>query len=443
MPSPPSPAEPAKGTEPRRRFGLPRTFAALSNRDYRLLWIGTLGSFTAMQMQIVARGYLAYALTGSAVALGVVSLARGLPQMIFTLFGGVVADRVKKRNLLLVTQSLTGFMMLVTAVLVSTGTITIWQLVVLGFLEGSIFAFNMPTRQAFLPELVEQKDLMNAIALNNAGMNFTRIFGPALAGAMITIPFIGLERVFYFMAACYLLPVLMIFQMRPRFTGAGRKKAPMLEEFRGGIRYIARHEVLGMLLIIGLVPIMIGFTYQTLLPVFASDRVLNVGASGLGLMSTCVGAGALVGSLAVATMAGNLRRRGLFQLITGAAFGLSLVFFALSSHFYLALLALTLVGLSGSIYQSLNSTLLMSYADPQYYGRVMSVNMLGFSLTMIMPLPIGVVVDVIGAPLTVAINGALITAFVLAIGLLVKSYRRLEAAPTAERPPVRVAGVPG
>jgi MFS family permease len=393
-------------------------------------------------MSMVARGYLAFELTHSAAALGVVTFARALPQFFFTLFGGVLADRLPKRNLLLVTQALTGLIVLFTAVLVSSGVITIWQLVVLGFVEGSIFAFNMPARQAILPELVGQKGLMNAVALNNAGMNFCQVFGPALAGILISTRFIGLERVFFVMAACYLLPVFMLTQLRPVQGVARRAKASVMEELTSGLRYVKRHETLGMLLVIGLVPTLLGFSYQSLLPVFASEKVLNVGARGLGFMSTATGIGALVGSLVIASYT-DFKRRGLAQLTVGAGWGVTLVLFGMAGHFPTALLALVFVGLTASAYRSLNSTLIAAFSDQEYYGRVMSIQMLGFSMSMLTPLPVGLIVDRIGAPLTVAINGALITVFVVAVASLMRSYRNLEVSlPSAERAPERSTARP-
>src|SRR5262249_35586416 len=155
----------------------------------------------------------------------------------------------------------------------------------------------------------------------------------------ISLPLVGLTRVFYFQAACYLLPVLMLLRITPRYAPGGRHHAPMMQEFREGMRYIWRHETLAMLLVLGFVPLILGFPYQTLLPVFASSKVLDVGASGLGLMSTFVGLGALAGALTVASYA-NVRRRGLLQLSTGAAWGVSLMLFALSPDFHYALAAL-------------------------------------------------------------------------------------------------------
>jgi len=415
-----------------RGLKLPRTFAALANYDYRMLWIGTLGSSMAMNMNMIARGYLAYQLSGSAAILGAVSLARALPQVVFTLFGGVFADRVNKRRLMLYTQSTSGLILLSTAMLVHSGLITIWLLVLLGFLEGSIFAFNMPARQALVPELVEPKDVMNAVALSNASMNATSIIGPSLAGLLISLPFIGLTYVFYFMAACYIIPVFMITQITPRFVGRARKHGSVLQEFRGGLSYVFHHDVLAMLLLIGFVPVILGFSYQSLLPVFASSSVLNVGASGLGLMSTFAGIGGLTGSLFVASYT-RARRRGLMQLVTGASFGIFLALFALSPNFYVALGALLFVGFTASVYRSLNSTMLTMLCEPEYYGRVMSLNMLGFTTSMLMPLPIGLVVDRVGPQPTIAVVGLIIALFVFAIATFAKSYRRLEMDVTAER----------
>jgi predicted MFS family arabinose efflux permease len=187
-----------------------------------------------------------------------------------------------------------------------------------------------------------------------------------------------------------------------------------------------------MLLIIGLVPMLLGFSYQSMLPVFAGPKVLDVGASGLGLMSTFTGAGSLVGSLLIASYS-SVRRRGLIQLATGVAFGVTLLLFALSPTFHVALVALLLVGFTASAYRSLNMTMITAVTAREFYGRVMSVNMMGFSFMMLTPLPIGVAVDHIGAPNTLAFLGGIIVVVVAAVGMFAPSYRRLEMASPAER----------
>src|SRR5215211_9041953 len=158
-----------------------RTFQALENGAFRTLWLGMIASYLAMQMSMIARGYLAFQISGSATALGLVTMARGLPQLFLSPFGGVAADRIDKRRLLIATQVATSGLAVLTAVLIAFDVITIWQLVVIGLIEGAVWAFNMPPRQAIVAELVDENYLMNAIALNNTGLNFTRIAGPAIA----------------------------------------------------------------------------------------------------------------------------------------------------------------------------------------------------------------------------------------------------------------------
>jgi MFS family permease len=413
--------ETAAPIAPKPRFA---TFAALGVRDYRVLWLGMLAAFTAMQMQMIAQGFLAYKLTGSATVLGLVGFSSGLPQLCLGLFGGVVADRVPKRRLLTITQSCTGVIALITALLVSTGNIQVWHLFALGVAQGTVFAFNMPARQAWIPQIVGEQHLMNAVALNNAGMNFTRIFGPALAGALIGVPGVGLGGVFYMIAGCYVLVVASIAAISvPGLPMKRERRSSPLADLREGVSYVWADSYLRTLLLLAFVVTCLGMPYQTFLPVFAGEDVLNIGSTGLGLMSAAVGAGALAGSLVVAS-AGNMQRRSLVQLVMGAGFGVSLVLFGLMSVPVAAIAVLALVGLTANFFMSLNSTMLMSRSEPRFYGRVMSVYMLSWSAMPLASVPLGRAADTIGAPHTVAFAGAAIAIVVTAVGILATSYRR-------------------
>lgn len=413
--------EPAATVASNSRFS---TFAALGVRNYRVLWLGMLAAFTAMQMQMVAQGFLAYKLTGSATVLGLVGLASGLPQLFLGLIGGVVADRVPKRRLLTITQTSTGIIALTTALLVSSGQIQVWHLYALGVAQGTVFAFNMPARQAWIPQLVGEQHLMNAVALNNAGMNFTRIFGPALAGALIGVPGVGLSGVFFLISGCYVLVVASIVSISIAGLPMKRdRRSSPLADLSEGVRYVWADSYLRMLLLLAFVVTCLGMPYQTFLPVFAGKDVLDIGSTGLGLMSAAVGVGALVGSLVVAS-AGNMPRRSLVQLVMGAGFGVSLVLFGLASVPVAAMVVLALVGLTANFFMSLNSTMLMSRSEPRFYGRVMSVYMLSWSAMPLASVPLGRAADTIGAPHTVALAGAAIAIIVTAVGLLATSYRR-------------------
>lgn len=408
-----------------RRVTSIRTFQALENEAFRTLWFGMLASYMSMQMSNIARGYLAFNISGSATALGLVTMSRGLPQLFLSPFGGVAADRMDKRKLLVLTQGAMGVLGVVTAVLVLTNLIAIWQLVVIGLLEGTVWAFNMPARQSIVPELVGDESLMNAMALNNSGMNFMRIAGPALAGFLISTPGFGLGGVFLLVAIGYAGFVFGLTRL-PRTRNVARRPAgSVLAQMASGFGYARRNRALLMLLVMAFVPIIFGMSYQTLLPVF-QERVLNVGASQLGLLYAFTGVGALAGSLTLASMSA-IRRKELLQIGFGVAFGGALVLFALTSNFVLALAFILLVGLFGNAYTALNSTLIMTSSDREYHGRVMSIYMMTWSLSPLASLPIGALVDAYGAQLVVAVFGLIVVGMILAL-----SPARLKASATAE-----------
>ena len=188
------------------RPSLRNAFVSLKNRNFRLLWFSMIGSFIGMSMQMIARGWLAFELTGSFAMVGVISIAWGLPMLMFSLPGGAIADRMERRDLVLFSQLGTGLLALIMAVLITIGQMNIPILFAMGLIQGVIFAFNMPARQALIAEIVPPGELMNAIALNNAGMNVTRILGPAAAGVMIGLW--GVESAYYAQAAMYLFTLV-------------------------------------------------------------------------------------------------------------------------------------------------------------------------------------------------------------------------------------------
>jgi MFS family permease len=376
---------------------IPAAFSALRDRDYRLLWLGAVASLTSAQMRQIANGYLAYELTGSAAVLALVVLSQALPSFFLLMFGGVIADRVKRRALLLVTQSCIFLDSTVVASLVVLGWIEVWHLAFLGVFHGSVLAFNQPSRQAYMVELAGAENVTQAIALYSAGQTAVRIIAPSIAGALLGVSFVGVDGVFVAVAACYTLPVLLLLMIKARPGGAPRQHRAILTELKAGVVYIKNHEVLRILIIIGIVPPLLGNHYQQFLPVFASDKVLDVGGSGLGLMATCTGIGAFFGAMAVASFA-NIPRRGLLQLSAGALFGVMLVLFGLSQQFGLALVSLVGVGFAFALFQTLNSTLTLASSEPEYYGRVSSLQQINGSLGSFLLVPVGLLVDGVGAP---------------------------------------------
>lgn len=403
-----------------------RTFESLSVRDFRVLWIGFLGSWLAMQVQQVARGYLAYRMTGNALSLGLVTLAMGLPRIVLSPVGGVLADRFEKRAVLLWTQAGLGIFALAAAIQLAMGLMTLNWLIFYGFLQGIAFAFNQPARQAYLPQVVGKgNSLANAMALNNAGMNLTRVAGPAIAGLLIAVPFINVTGAFFAIAVCYIWVFVSVYQVENRGVPA-MARGSITDSLGGGFAYVARRPLLIALMSLGFIPLAIGMPYISLMPVIALGN-LQFGSVGLGLLLTVSGVGALLGTLTIAYLA-NFGRKGALQLALGVIFGVALAGFAFSVREHSMLFALPclfITGTAGDAYMALNSTLIMMSTDEAVYGRVMGVYMVAQSIRPITVLPISALADVIGTPLTLLGAGGFVAAFVAAVATFYPGYRRI------------------
>lgn len=407
--------------------GLARIFGALyKNPYYRTYWFGNQASTLMMQMQMIAQGYLAYVLTGSAEALGIVGLAQGLPQLVFSPFAGVIADRYAKRNLLLIVQLVLCINAVALGLLIGIGLIQYWHLVVTGFIQGICFSIYMPARQSWIPSLVPEEDLANAIALNNAGLNASRILGPAIAGVLIAIPWFNVNGVYYLRVVACIWVFYSLLQIPILGEVEGQRKSRMISEVTAGLRYIWDHETLSPLFTLALVTLLLGTSYQMLLPAFALNT-LSVGSEGLGFMMTAVGVGALCGSLSMAYFSRS-KRKGRIQAVAGISLGVALACFGLFSGFKvfpLVLLALFAVGISNDFYSTINNTLIMLNTDRALYGRVMAVYMMTWSLSSLSAAPFGALMDRVGGPLTMILIGGVLAIFVLGMAAFHPGYRRL------------------
>ena len=396
VPAAAAPAEPAP------RSGL-QTFRSLRHRDYRLLWFGTLFSGLGQWIQQATLGWLTYDLTGSAFLLGAVNGCRSLPLLLLGPFGGVAADRVDRRRLMLTTQ--VGLMLLSTvfATLIILGQLRVWHIFAFTLLTGVSWAFNMPVRQSVVPNIVARGDLMNAMALNAAGFNITRILGPTVAGVLIAT--LGPGENFYLQAAAYLGVSLMVLQLRipPAPRAAHHSVRANLKE---GALFIWRHPTLRTQMSLALVPVVVALPYTSLMPIFASD-VLDVGPTGFGLLMSAPGVGAVIGTLTIASLE-SIERKGLLML--GAVFGLgaSLVAFSLSRSFLLSLLLLIVVGAVQMVYMTTNQTLIQLTTPDHLRGRIMGVYMLNQGLLPLGSLLAGTLAGLFGAPLAVSLMGVLV-----------------------------------
>lgn len=410
-------------------------FAAFRYRNYRILWASMAVSFVGMTMQMVARGWLAYDLTGAHTAVGIVMLAWGIPQLLLSLPGGAIADRMDKRTILVVSQAAIALTALATGLPITMGVINIPILFVMGIAQGAVFAFNLPARQAMLPEMVPRAGLMNAIALNNSAMNAVGIVSPAIAGLLMAM--FGVAIVFYVQAALNVVVVVLLLRL-PRSTShlaARAARRTVRADIGIGLRFIWGSRTLRLLMLMAFVPAVLGMPYNTLLPGFARED-MGLGEQAYGLLLAAPGVGALAGTVGIAALSGHIRVQPV-QAVAGLGFGGSLVALAVASLAFGvpgAILSLALLGLTSASYMTLNNTLLMEASPPEYYGRVMSVFMLTFSMFPLASWPLGMVADVIGARTTFVLLGAAIATFIVLVTASNLRYMlgREAAAPAAE-----------
>ena len=389
VPATASPAKRAAETEP-GMFDSIRIYPSV-----RQLWTGTLATNTAFWMYQIALGWLALEMTDSAFFVGLSGFFGGIPIFIFALPAGVVVDRFPKRNVLLCAQL--GVMMAASlfAIMIFTDTITQLWVLVLAFAYGTSMAFIFPTRHAIIPALVEKKDLSNAIALNAAGQNATRVFGPSLAGILIAA--VGLTGTFVVAAALQIIAMLSTMRLpkAPESDHVGARPR-MIASVTEGLVYVARDPMLTGLILLATIATVFIMPYLNLMPVFARDE-LSVGSQGLGLLMACAGIGSVAGALSVAAFRRAVTRPG-FQVVACAGFAIIVLIFSQTPWIAPAALLLGLSGLFSATFLAINNTVLVMRAADEVRGRVLSINMLTWGLLPVGQLPIGWLADRVGAP---------------------------------------------
>ena len=398
------------------------TFTSLRNRNFLWLWLSTVAFFGGIQMQVVARGWLVYEITSSPLALGMVSAAFGLPLLLFSLYGGTIADRVAKRNLIIVSQAANGVVTLVIAVLIATDKIVLWHLVAAAAASGAAFIFIAPARMALISDLVTPRELLNAIALSSTGTNLTRVIAPAVAGALLAV--IGIAGVYYLVVFFYILSIVCVYLIPAGEAAVRQVRTSVWADIVEGVRYLRHSPVMALLLLMAFIPIVFGMPYQNLMPVFAVD-VLDVGETGLGLLMSMTGVGALAGSLGVASL-GDFKKKGLLLIVLGVVFGVTLAVFGFSHSYSLSLVTLVAVGLANAAYMTVNNTMVQSSAPPEVRGRVMAIFMVTFALMPLGTLPIGAVAEAVGPTAAVSGGALAVLVFIVAIAVLRPRVRRLE-----------------
>lgn len=397
---------------------LPPSLRALGHRNFRLFWTGQLISLIGTWMQMIARGWLVLELTHSAFWLGMVGFANAFPVLLFSLWGGAVADRVPKRLLVICTQVVSMVMALVLAGLTLAGIVEVWHILAVSLVLGTAFAFDAPARQSFTVEMVGKDDLMNAVALNSAIFNGARVVGPAIGA--VALAWQGPGLAFLINGLSYIAVLFGLFKMdlpmRNRREDADKPKGNPLE----GLRYVRQDRTLAVLMGLVTVVSIFAFPYATLMPIFA-DAVLKVGEQGYGVLMTLSGVGSLIGALSLMVQSGRASvKRGKIVMLGAIGLPIFLGIFALSSNYLLSLAMLAGVGWTMISINATINTIVQTNVPDELRGRVNGV----FALLFIGVAPLGnlqagLVANYFGAPMAVFL-GAVLTGFVVAFVLLRK-----------------------
>jgi MFS family permease len=357
------------------KTGATRTFAAFAHRNYQLWFFGQLVSLAGTWMQSIAQGWLVYQISHSDFALGLVGFAGAIPILIITPFGGVVVDRVPKRTLLVITQTVMMLLAFVMAVLVFTNVVQVWHVVLMAVLLGIANAFDAPARQSFIVDMVGREDLTNGIAMNSIMFNGARVIGPALGGLVLAA--VGAGWCFLLNGVTFLAVIAGLMAMRmssapPRPPSS----ASAWQQLKDGLHYAgARSEIVSLLLLASVFGLF-GNAYSALLPAFV-DQVYNVGANGYGFLNAAVGLGAVTSAFMIAQFV-DRARRGTWLFFANQGFSVMLFIFAFNKNFPLALLTGFGLGLCFMMQSTNMNSLLQTRVDDAMRGRVLSLYTLSF-----------------------------------------------------------------
>ena len=406
---------------------------AMAFPSYRVFWFGTLASVCGFQVLNFAQFWVVHRLTGDPLFLGWVGLANAVPAIVLNLFGGVLADRVERRKLIAVTQTVNGFIILVLAAVTFTGIVQAWHVILLAFFAGAVNAFDQPARMALYPILIDRSVMMNAVSLNSAIWTGTRIIAPALAGLIITV--VGEGFSFLLSAIGFFILAMVVVRLKvPDGVKPERLQRKSRSDLIEGIKFILGNSIFTFLIAITFFNSFFGMSVIPMMPVFAVD-ILKVGADGQGVMMGVGGVGAFAMTLVLGRM-GNLRYRGMMIVVGSAVFGLALALLAISSkelgNYPLAVFFMFVMGAFSSVYMiSIMSSLQLMVPD-HMRGRVMGFYGMTWSIMPLGAMYTGALAKVFadageGVPFAVAIGGILVTLFAVGPVVMSKGIRSLDA----------------
>jgi MFS family permease len=410
---------------------------ALAYADFRWLWIGSLGSSFAMNMQIIARGWLVYTLTSSALDLAWVTLSFMVPTVAFSLLGGVLADRLPKKRIITLAQTLNCVATLVMGYIILAGNVTFWDFIWFGFFNGTVLALSMPARQAFVPELIPDRLIFTAMALNTTSWNLSRILGPALAGFLIawvadgdTSSAYGVGIVYFMIAALYLISAItMMLVSKPGISQQTSAQKSPLTDMADGMRYVWQHPPVLGLILLSIVPFLFGMPLNTLLPAFNEDILLG-GPEDLGLLMSAMGLGAIVGSLGLAYI-GEVQNKAAWLIGTCVGWGAFTSAFGMATTVGLAAVLIGFIGLISAWNMSLNRGLLQMQVEDHMRGRIMSIDMMSHGLMPLGVIPISIIAEQHTVAVALIAAGGAFIVSVLLLALFARSVRQVDTEPPA------------
>ncbi len=394
--------------------GMNRALGPLTIPQYRWFLLSTLAGSMAFQSQQIAMGWLAYDLTKSPFALGLVLVSWGIPEVAFSLVGGVIADSRSRRQTMAIMTVVSGAVALAIATLLVTGQIAFWHLLVGGLVSGAAISLNMPSRQAFVFDLVGPEHLGNAIAINSGGMNIMRLLSPALSGFLIGA--IGVDAVYYLVVLCYAVSALtLVFPLNTVPELIRTSGYHPLTELAEGFRYIRREKTIFWLLVVALTTMFVGLPFRNLMPAFVVES-LGQGPQEYGLLMSMVGLGAILGSIGTVVW-GRFRRRRLMLMVMSLGWGLSLAGFGMSGNLVVAVPLALFLGLTSTGSNTLNNVLIQSNVEHALRGRVLSFYMLTFGLSSLGTLPLGSFAELAGTATALIWSGLILTIICVPLAL--------------------------
>jgi MFS family permease len=405
-----------------KKIAWSKTFSAFKHRNYRLWYVGQLMSLMGSWMQTTAQGFLIFQLTQSPAFLGYVGFAAGVPTWVFMLYGGVVADRVPRRTLLIITQTSMMCLAFVLAALTFLGVVQPWHILVLAALMGVAMAFDAPARQAFVLELVDRKDLTNAIALNSTMFNSATAVGPAIAGIIYAVT--GPGWCFMINGISFIAVIIALALMHIHLPPAEGRRASAFADLGEGLKYAFREPMIRTLIILVGATSLLGFSFATLIPAWAV-KILNGGATTNGYLQSARGVGAFVSALFIATVSHyNIKGR----LLTIGSFVFPCLLFVFTFMRWLPLSLLLMLGVGAALIQVMNlaNALVQSLVPDRLRGRVMGVYSLTFfGLFPIGALWVGIAAEHLGEPIAVMMGAVAYLAVAIVLFVKAPGLRRL------------------